>query len=415
LSGYDYLRRLGLLGNGVVALTLCSGSFAFAASDVSNSSSASNQATSSVVSSVASTQTATIISSAATGGFSVGGGTGGFSPGGGTGGFSPGGGTGGGATGGGGTGGFSPGGGQGSGQGGSGTGGSGGFSPGGGEGNGQGGGQGGSGPSSFNTRQQGVAGGDGSATMGVWAQGLWANIDKTEPYMKMSGNAYSLMAGMDKLFADRYLAGLALGWENIDLTTNFNNGTYKSKGVTLAPYFAYKITPSWTVDATFGYSWLDYDTTSQYGSISSNYSGNRMMGGSNLTGVYALNNWRLQPKMSVLYTRSTQESYTDSANVAAESSASNLGRLAGGAKIGYAFGNFLPYAKVMGEWDFKHPNAVLKGDGQMSIVDNAGMVGGLGLEVSKGGLTGSLEVENNSLFRQELNVWMAIARVRWDW
>lgn len=414
-----------------------------AASDVSNSGSSATTATTTVVTPVVAAQTSSIISSAATGGFSVGGGVGGFSPGGagggfspggGSGGFSPGGGTGGFSPGGGGTGGagaggsggFAPGGGggQGGGQGGGGQGGSGGFAPGGGgggQGNGQGGGQGNgqggqsNGPQSFNTRMSGVSGGDGESVNGIWVQGLAANIDKTEAFMKMNGNAFSLMGGYDRLFAGRYLLGLAVGWEDVDIATNFNNGSYKSKGVTVAPYVAYKITPAWTVDASFGYSWLDFDTSSQYGAVTSSFSGSRVMGSGNLTGAYAVNNWRFQPKLSLLYTRSSHDSYLDSTSASVTSGTNYLGRLSGGGKAGYALGGFLPYVKVMGEWDFKHPGPVLKGNGEMSKVDDGGMVGGVGMEYTNGRFTGSMEINNTTLLRSDINVWMGIARVRWDW
>lgn len=390
---------------------------AWAASDVSNNSNQSNVATATVAASVASSQASTIISSAATGGiaagsggFSVGGG-GGFSPSGGGGGFSPSGGGGG----------FSP---SGSGGSPSSGGGSGGFSPsGGGSGSS---GTGGSGPSSggdggnkgktsFNMRLSGASAGDGGAATGLWAQGLWANVNKAEASLQMRGNVYNVMGGIDHRFDNGVLVGLAVGYENVDMVTKFNSGTYRNQGVTVSPYAAVTLSPTWTVDAAICHTWLGYDTMRQSGAVNGTFGGERWMGSTNLTGAFAAGNWRFQPKTGLLYTRENQNAFVDSTGVSVASNSFDLGRLTAGSKVGYAFDGLLPYAKLMGEWDFVRPGAVMKSNGQWSHVDDGGGVAGLGVEVNRGGLTASLEVDNTSVFRRDLDVWATIARLRWEY
>jgi len=425
------LRRMVLLS----ALAFGTPTVAFAASDVSNSGSQAVTATATVAASVAATQTATIISGAATGGFTAGG-VGGFSAGG-TGGFSGGstggsGGFSGGSTGG--SGGFGTGGGNGSGgSSGGGTGGSGGNGNGNEGGNGNGGfNGGGNNPSkpqsynlqdddqkvaqgTFNTRLTGHNAGDPGNATGVWGQGLYAHIDKSEPGLQMKGNVYNAALGVDRRFHEKYLAGVALAYENVDIDTSFNSGTYKDTGLSLMPYGAITLTPAWTLDASFGYTWLNYDTTRQNGAVTGSFDGHRWSYSGNLTGGYAYDNWRFQPKVGLLYTTETHDSYLESGGSSVGASSTSLGRLSGGGKVGYAIGDFLPYVKAIGEWDFEHPGAVQKSNGQWSIVDDHGGVAGLGFEYTSRGSTASLEVDNTSVLRRDTDVWAIIGRVRYEW
>lgn len=383
------------------ALVLGAGALqpAHAASDVSNTPTLSNKATGSVAASIASSQASTIISTAATGGFTAG--TGGFSAGG-AGGFGAGG-----------TGGFS----------GGGTGGTGGFSGGAGAGNGGTGGSGTNGPNrpqamNFRLNGGGESGGDGPSRNGVWAQALWADVDKTEKYLNMHGNVYNVMGGFDHRFNDRVLAGLAFGYENVDFTTTFNTGKYKDEGETLSPYLAFTLSRNWTVDGAVSYSWLSYDSrrTDTSGSVfSSSFKGNRFAASGTMTGNFVVGeNWRLQSKTQLLYSFEHQDSYVESSLAAVDANAFALGRLSTGGKFGYDINGVLPYVKAMAEWDFRTPPAVLKINQQLSEVDHGGGVLGLGVELNRGPLSGSIEADYNSLGRQDLSVWALIGRFRWE-
>lgn len=366
-----------------------------AASDVNNTPQLANHATGSVAAVIASSQASTIVSTAATGGFNAGtggfgaGGFGGFSSGG-TGGFSPGG-TGG-------TGGFSPGG----------TGGTGGFSPGPGNNPTE------IKPQAMDFRLNGQSGGDPASQFGVWGQALWANVDKSEQALQMSGNVYNIMGGIDRHIGDRFLAGLAFGYENVDFDTKFNQGKYKDNGEILSPYLAVTLNRNWIVDISGTYAWLNYHTERDNGAVSASYSGHRLGASGGLTGNFAYGNWHFQSKTNVFYSSESQNSFVDTSLAAVDANSFALGRLSTGGKIGYATGAVMPYVKVIGEWDFKTPDAVLKGNGQMSEVDHGGAVTGVGIEANTGKLNGSLEVDYSSLGRQNLDVWAMIARFHWD-
>lgn len=366
---------------------------AHAASDVSNNASLSNHAIGSTVAMVASSQTSSIISSAATGGFT---GSGGFSAGG-SGGF-----------GGGGSGGFGGGGGNGGFGGGSGSGG-------GAEG-GNGSGSGGGAKLNFNDLApaiSGRAGGTDDTPNGVWLQALWANVDRNEAALSMRGNIYNALGGVDHLFDGIYRVGLAVGYEQVRLHTMYNQGTYNSDGVSLSPYGAITLSPHWTIDATAGYSFMHYHTAQQSDLVRSTFDGGRFMAATNVTGGFAAGAWRFQPKLGISYARELQDAHHDNNGAAIDSNAFSIGSMLGGGKIGYLLDNgLLPYAKVLGQWDFLRPDAVLKSDGLMSDHDVGGGIAGLGVEINMDDVTGSLEVDNNSVLRQHTDVWAVIGRFR---
>lgn len=341
---------------------------AMAASDVSNSGAVSNQAVTAVAAPIASAQTASLISGAIGGAIS--------------------GGVGGGFTGGGAGGGFSP---------------SGGAVP---------------GPTSqlMNSRQSGKAGAAGAPKLGVWAQGTYVNIDKKEAFLGMDGDVYNLVGGIDYKFNDRGVVGVSIGYENTKLDTKFNNGTFEGNGYTVAPYVGYALSPNWTADLTVGHTWLDYDVSRNNDSVKGSYEATRWFTAANLTGNFAVDRWRLSPKVGVSYMREESDNYreTGTSTAAVEGSTIKFGRASAGVKAGYVFQNFMPYAKVTGEYDFEKPDAVLKSNGQMSNVDDGGLVFGLGVDIFKGPVSGSIEASYNSALRDDLDIWQGTARIRYE-
>lgn len=338
---------------------------ALAASDVSNSPSTANTAVASIAAPVAASQTASLIAGGATAGIS-GGGFGGFGAGG-TGGF---------------------------GAGGTGV-----------------------GPTTMNTRQMGKAGAAGPAKMGLWAQGNYANIDKSEVGLQMDGNVYAFVGGIDYKFNDRGVAGLSVGYENTDIDTKFNNGKFEGNGITVAPYVGYALTPNWSVDASVGHTWVDYDVSRNNDTAKGSYEASRWFGAANLTGAYAVDRWRLSPKVGVLYLKESADDYTETGAAAAglvKGTVTTFGRASAGLKAGYAFDNFMPYGRVTGEWDFNKSNEVLKSNGQLSNVDSGGLALALGVDIFSGPVSGTVEVGYDSALRDDLDVWKGTARIRYD-
>lgn len=353
---------------------------AWAASDVSNSGGSSRQATTAVAAPIASAQTASLISGAIGGAIG-----GGFTGGGSGGGFSPGGGSGGG------------------------------FSPGGGVGGG--GNSTGPGPQSSLplTSTRGKAGGGEAAKFGIWTQGTYSHVDRQETGLEMRGNVYNAAVGADYKFTDRVLGGIAVSYESSDIDTSYNNGTFKGSGVSVAPYLGVTLDKNWTWDVSAGYGWLNYDVSRANDSITGSYNATRVFGATNVTGSFAAGSYLFQPRAGVVMSREDMDAYRESNGTEVGADHTSFGRATAGSKFGYALGNGnVPYVKLMAEWDFLRPDQVLKSGSQLSSDDKFGGVAGIGYELYSGPFTGSVEVNYNSLFREDLDLWTAALRARWE-
>ncbi|WP_130471106.1 autotransporter outer membrane beta-barrel domain-containing protein [Candidatus Magnetaquicoccus inordinatus] len=269
-------------------------------------------------------------------------------------------------------------------------------------------------PSNFALSSRGMAAGGGAAEFGVWGQGTYTHLKKSETALEMDGDVQNYVAGADYKWSSTLLTGLALSFEHHDITTKFNAGTLTGNGLSVIPYLGYTINKSWTGDIQLGYSWLDYDTTNTNRTVTGSYDAHRVFAGGNLVGNYAYSNWRYQPKVGLFYVEETQDRYAESNGTIVPESITKLGRLSAGTKLGYLTDAGIPYMKVMGEWDFTKPDASLKTNSQYSHIDDGGAVVGLGYEFNKAGLTGSLEVNNNSVFRQDLDLWTIAVRARYE-
>lgn len=268
----------------------------------------------------------------------------------------------------------------------------------------------------FNTRDAGRNGGD-IRGLGLWGQGTYVNIHKTEAALGMDGDIINTMFGVDYKFTDRVLGGVAFGYENVDIKTKFNNGTYKDSGFTLAPYLGITLTRNWAADISGGYSWLNYDVSRTNGAVKGEFDGYRWFTSGNLTGNYSYDRWRFSPKIGILYLREYQNAYRETGTSTASNAAQiiTFGQFSGGLKTGYAFDNFMPYVKLTGQWDFEKPGAVLKSNGLMSDVGDGGGVGALGVDFGgTGPWSGTVEGAYNSIGRKDLDVWQGSAKLRYQ-
>ncbi len=353
---------LALAGFGMLAAAP-----AFAASDVSNSGSVAAQQVTAVVAPVASSQTASLISGAIGGGFS--GGFGGLSP---SGGFGP----------------SAPS--------------SLNISS-----------AGSSGPQSFlNSRDAGRAGGAGDKRFGAWMQGAYSTIDNSQAGLQMDGSVYNLVAGLDYMLSDRVVAGVAFGYESLDLTTAFNNGSTEGTGLSITPYIGFSLTNAWSADLAASYGTIDYDVVRNT-NIRGSYDAERWFVSGNLNGNYGFGRLRVMPKVGVLYLEEKSDSHVDSTGATVVGSTTKLGRISAGGRVGYAFDSVMPFVKVVGEYDFEKNAPVLLGNGTFSHDDEMGAQLGVGFDFyGSNTFSGTVEAAYLSAGRTDLDVWTTSARLR---
>jgi len=267
----------------------------------------------------------------------------------------------------------------------------------------------------LNSRDPGRNAGAADKPFGVWIQGGYSSLDNGQTGASADGDIINTLVGFDYKLNDRLVIGVAGMYETIDIDTGTlsGRGNLSNDGFGIAPYLGFQLTDQWNASLSGAYSWLSYDAKRSNNSISGSFDATRWLLNASLDGSYASGNFRLLPQVGVLYLEEKQDGYRDSSGALNESNTIKLGRLYAGGKVGYAFGTFMPYVKLIGEYDFEHPDAVAIGNGTFTNADDFGGKIGLGVNFfSAGPLSGNVEGSYDSLGRSDLDVWSISGRVR---
>ena len=248
---------------------------------------------------------------------------------------------------------------------------------------------------------EGKSAGGGERRVGVWANVAYSDIEDDLSSTAYDGNLFSLLVGADYRVSDRFLVGLAIGYENIDVDTTFNRGDIEADGVTVAPYAGYVINRYFTVDVSGGYTDSDTDmsrTSPISGSvITGQMDSSRWFVGGNLNAHYQVNRISLLGRAGLLYATETQDAFTESDTTFNPERDIDLGQLRIGAQIAYRMGKVQPYVTGTFEYDFNREKIVV-GAGQATPAnDRSGFEVGGGVRFAlsdrvSGGIEGSTHV-----------------------
>ena len=202
----------------------------------------------------------------------------------------------------------------------------------------------------------GMSAGSNAGRLGIWVSGGWTQYEDDLASTAYHGDAYNVLAGGDYQFNDRFIAGLALGYESSDVDTIFNNGNLNSDGFTIAPYAGYVLNRYFSIDVSGGYSWIDYGQrrTAAGGTVSAENDSNRWFGSANLNGFYAVDRVVLSGKVGYLYTEEEQEGYVESDGTVNTANTVDLGQLRAGGQVGYDLGKVQPYVTGSYVYDIQH-------------------------------------------------------------
>ena len=203
------------------------------------------------------------------------------------------------------------------------------------------------------------------------------------------------------------LFGVALGYEYSDIDTRFNQGEQQNDGLTVAPYFGFVLSEILSVDGSLGYSRVEIDQfrtepgTGQR--ISSSPTSDRWFVTFNMNAFKAYRRWLFGGQLGFLYTRNTQNSFTESNGNFRPEVTNKLGQLHVSGDIAYSLGQFEPFARATYEYDYSLTRISVVGGGPQPANDHNGMVIGLGVRYfSDGGLSGNIEW-NRRIGRENLD------------
>ena len=108
----------------------------------------------------------------------------------------------------------------------------------------------------------------------VWGHGSFTSVDNDHVNGtsddRYDGDVWGYNIGLDYRFADALIAGLSLGYNDTDLTTSFNNGSYQETGWVASPYVIYRPMENLTISGEAGYGMGDIDVTRNNGAVSGN-------------------------------------------------------------------------------------------------------------------------------------------------
>ena len=194
----------------------------------------------------------------------------------------------------------------------------------------------------------GIASGEEAPKMGLWMTPSVSWLDDDNITSQYDGNLYLIMVGADYKITDRLLLGVSAGYEDTDLDTQFNDGTFQSQGFTIAPYIGFVILDGLTADAILAYTFLNNDverdrTTDQR--LAGDYDSGRSMISANLNYYALLNNWSFSAIAGYMYVSEDQDAYIQNGadlNSVGQFTA-YLGEWRLGGRAGYLLDKFEPY------------------------------------------------------------------------
>lgn len=213
---------------------------------------------------------------------------------------------------------------------------------------------------------KGLAAGNSLGGWGFWGSFSYTNYDGDNNLRPTAATGVtktiydadtkSFLAGADRLFHDRLVLGVAAGYEDTNVDTLFNGGNTDSDGFTIAPYAAYLINDTFSIDAAFGYSSLEQDTERlELGTGSTlvgDFDSDRWFFSTNLNASTTYNNWYLSGRVGWLYSDESQDGYTETGSTGGTGNRTVgdrdiwISQIIVGGEASYSFGQQEPYFGV---------------------------------------------------------------------
>lgn len=254
---------------------------------------------------------------------------------------------------------------------------------------------------------EGRAAGNVDKRLAVWfnADNSWLSGEQTGA--DFSGTLQTAVGGVDYVLRDNLLIGTALGYEHGSFSLKYNAGGMKANNFAISPYIAYIISPNWSVEATGGHAWVNYDLNQTSGTVTGDTSGHRWFGAAKVSGNFNIDAWELGSSLGYAYLRESTDDYTLSNGTRSEGMSYRLGQIQNGYRVGYGFetdwGKIVPYAGARLEFDVnKTPSATIDNAGTKAYTGRFGTTFTLGTTFNIGD-DQSLSVEGSTVqFRENL-------------
>jgi len=162
------------------------------------------------------------------------------------------------------------------------------------------------------------SGSSGGNAQSLWISSTSDSLENTFFRTAFYGATQNVLVGYDITRSDKYVLGIAGGYEASNFTTKFNSGNEKTGGYNLNPYFAWLISDAWSLDLIAGYGRFSTDQSRTVGTgvgtsaaVDSDFSSKRSFASTNLTNISTFGNWKLTGSLGFLWSRRDQDAYTE--------------------------------------------------------------------------------------------------------
>jgi outer membrane autotransporter protein len=242
--------------------------------------------------------------------------------------------------------------------------------------------------------------------MGVWASGSWSDVEDDNAATAFEGNITTGLAGVDYEVAPGVVLGLAAGYEDVQIDTEFNgtatqDGEIDGEGWTVAPYLGVSFSDRVKMDLTAGYSDVEYDLVrfdpNTGNRITGSTDGERYFVSAGLSSTYDLqNNWSIMTRGSAFYAHEEKDAFEETeegvGSIGNQASVDNeLGQLLLDTRFAYDYQMVQPYVLVGLEYDFVKDDTPVAA-GQSVSDDDFGAKLGAGINlINMGNITAGIE------------------------
>lgn len=175
------------------------------------------------------------------------------------------------------------------------------------------------------------------------------------------GTQVNALLGLTYKISPTLLIGAVGGWETFNYTQQDINGRLKGDGWTMGAYLGWLISPTLRYDTAVTYSGIGYQGSA--GTAQGNFTGQRWMFATGLTGAHKIGSLMLEPSLRVYALWEHQDAYTDTLGTLQGTHDFASGRASGGLRAAYpvTWGIneivLTPYLGVFGDYHFSQVNA----------------------------------------------------------
>ncbi len=191
---------------------------------------------------------------------------------------------------------------------------------------------------------RGLAAGDHlDVPFGAWVSGSYS-FSEDDSVAAFKSDRINLTGGLDATMNDNLILGLAFGLETTDSKTTSNNGQADTYGYTVAPYLAYLIDDTLSVDFAAGYSFLSHDQArGPQRSITSDTNSNRVFFAGNGNWGQTYGNWYVSARAGITWLSSELDAVVESDGSFVPGSVFRIGQVSLGGEAAYSYGEWEPY------------------------------------------------------------------------